>query len=79
LKRTLSFILIISAAILAACVAGDTTPPQGSTDTAVQQSVPDVVARVNGSDITRADYAPSRGSMGPARWRKLSAIRSLTP
>jgi parvulin-like peptidyl-prolyl isomerase len=56
LKRTLYFILIISAAILAACVAGDTTPPQGSTDTAVEQSVPDVVARVNGSDITRADY-----------------------
>ena len=56
MKRTVSFVLIISAAILAACVAGDTAPPQGSTDTAVQQSVPDVVARVNGSDITRADY-----------------------
>lgn len=56
MKRTFSFILIISAAILAACVAGETPPPQGSTDTAVQQTVPDVVARVNGSDITRADY-----------------------
>ena len=56
MKRTVSFILIISAVILAACAPGETAPPQGSTDTAVQQSVPDVVARVNGSDITRADY-----------------------
>lgn len=63
LKRTLSFILIVSAAILAACVAGEPTPPQGSTETAVQPDVPDVVARVNGSDITRADYERAVGRL----------------
>ena len=56
MKRTLLFILTISAAILAACAPGETAPPQDSAGTAVQQDVPDVVARVNGSDITRADY-----------------------
>lgn len=57
MKRTLSLILIFSAALLAACAAGETAPPQGAlSGTAFQPAVPDVVARVNGSDITRADY-----------------------
>ncbi len=52
MKRAFVILLLVVAAVLATCAGGDVPPPENMTPLAL----PDVVARVNGSDITRADY-----------------------
>lgn len=55
MKRVFFLITAIAAVFLAACAGGDAVQP-GTVITPSAASIPDVVARVNGSDITRAEY-----------------------
>lgn len=52
MKRAFAIVMLAAAAVLAACAAGDVPPPADMTPFVL----PDVVARVNGSNITRVDY-----------------------